>query len=104
MYATLPAPSCLDGGDVDLLHRHHCREGTLCLGSTRGQGVRERTRRDLPGKAPAVLAPATGAFLAAIADDRVPVAVRFLLIVRSDLERERLALLELRAAIETEAG
>jgi hypothetical protein len=25
---------CLDGGDVDLLHRHHCLEGTLCLSAT----------------------------------------------------------------------
>ena len=27
-------PRCLDGGDVDLLHRHHRLEGTLCLSAT----------------------------------------------------------------------
>jgi hypothetical protein len=25
------APRCLDGGDVDLLHRHHRLERTLCF-------------------------------------------------------------------------
>jgi hypothetical protein len=28
---TSAPPRCLDGGDVDLLHRHHRLEGTLCL-------------------------------------------------------------------------
>ena len=28
------SPRCLDGGDVDFLHRHHCLEGTFCLGAT----------------------------------------------------------------------
>ena len=33
--AGLSAPSrCFDGGDVDLLHRHHRLEGTLCLAAT----------------------------------------------------------------------
>jgi hypothetical protein len=41
---------------------------------------------------------------AAIADDRVPVAVGLLLGVGGDLEREGLALLEGRAAVETETG
>jgi hypothetical protein len=27
-------PRCLDGGDVDLPHGHHCLEGTLCLAAT----------------------------------------------------------------------
>jgi hypothetical protein len=40
------------------------------------------------------------AFLAAIADDRVPVAVRLFLIVRCDLEGKRLAVLELWAAVD----
>jgi hypothetical protein len=44
------------------------------------------------------------AFLAAIADDRVPVAVRLFLIVRCDLEGKRLAVLELRAAVDAETG
>src|SRR6516225_6103286 len=25
------SPRCLDGGDIDFLHRHHRLEGTLCL-------------------------------------------------------------------------
>ena len=29
--ATSASPSCLDRGNVDLLHRHHRLEGTLCL-------------------------------------------------------------------------
>src|SRR5580698_10375471 len=28
---TSASPRCLDGGDVDILHRHHRLEGTLCL-------------------------------------------------------------------------
>ena len=31
---TSASPGCLDGGDVDLLHRHHRLEGTLCLTAT----------------------------------------------------------------------
>src|SRR5689334_15785230 len=67
---------CFDPGDVDLAHRHHCLERTL--GSRLvGIGVRfeEHARRDLPGEAPFVLAPAAGAFLAAVLSNRVPVAV-----------------------------
>src|SRR6185503_11842231 len=101
---TSAPPRCLDRGDVDLPHRHHRREGTLGLTATRGKRVGERARGDLPGEAPAVLAPPALAFLAAIADDRVPVAVRLFLIVGRDLERKSLAVLELRAAVETETG
>src|SRR3989475_11351768 len=95
---------CLNGGDVDLLHRHHRLEGALRLSATGRQRVGQRARGDLPGEAPAVLAPTARAFLAAIADNRIPVAVRLRLIVRGDLEGERLAVLELRAAVETDAG
>jgi hypothetical protein len=31
---TSASPRCLDGGDVDLRHRHHRLEGTLCLSAT----------------------------------------------------------------------
>jgi hypothetical protein len=31
---TSASPRCLDGGDVDFLHRHHRLEGTLCLTAT----------------------------------------------------------------------
>src|SRR5512143_1121951 len=97
-------PRCLDDGDVDLLHRHHRLEGTLCLGTTRGKRIGQRARSDLPREAPAVLAPTARALLAAVADDRVPVAIRLFLIVRRDLEGERLAVPERRAAVETETG
>src|SRR5207247_2004056 len=93
-----------DGGDVDLLHRHHRGEGALRLTATSRKRLGERARGDLPGQAPAVLAPTALALLAAIADDRVPVAVRLFLGGRGDLEGEGLAVPELRAAVETETG
>jgi hypothetical protein len=46
-------------------------------------------RRDLPGDAPFILAPAARALLATIANDCVPVPVGFLLVVGGDLTRER---------------
>src|SRR5205823_878135 len=102
---TISAPSrCLDGGDVDLLHRHHRLEGTLCLTAASRKRVGERARGDLPGESPAVHAPAALTLLAAIADDRVPVAVRLFLIICGDLEGEGFAVLEFRAAVETETG
>src|SRR5688500_14899121 len=48
----------LDLGDVDLLHRHHCCEGTLGGRLVRiVDRLEEHARRDLPGKSPLVLAP-----------------------------------------------
>src|SRR5207244_4648810 len=94
----------LDGGNVDLLHRHHRLERTSCLSATGRKRIGQRTWGDLPREAPAVLAPTARAFLAAVADDRIPVAVRLCLIVRCDLEGKGLAVLECRAAVETEAG
>src|SRR5206468_6959101 len=90
--------------DVDLLHRHHRLEGALGLSATGRHRVGQRARRDLPGEAPAVLAPTARTFLAAVANDRIPIAVRLRLIVRGDLEGERLAVPERRAPVETEAG
>ena len=90
-------------GDVDFLHVHHRRECALCLGTACGHRFGQHARGDLPGDAPFVLAPAASAFLAAIADDRVPVAVGLLLVVGGDLEREGFAVLEHRPAIEAEA-
>src|SRR5436190_12912352 len=94
----------LDGGDVDLLHRHHRLEGALGLSAAGRHRVGQRARGDLPGQAPAVLAPTARALLAAIADNRIPVAVRLRLIVGGDLEGKGLAVLERRAAVEAEAG
>jgi hypothetical protein len=33
------SPRCFDGGDIDLLHRHHRREGTPCLTATNRQRI-----------------------------------------------------------------
>src|SRR3954470_9979029 len=66
--AESPPPRRLDGGDVDLLHRHHRVERTLRFTATGRECLAQRSRNDLPGEAPAVLAPPALAFLAAIAD------------------------------------
>src|SRR5687767_15852715 len=97
-------PRRFDGGNVDFLHRQHRLKGTPCLIATSSERVGQSARGDLPGEAPAVLAPTALTFLAAIADDRVPVAVGLFLIVSRDLEGKGLAVLELRAAVETETG
>src|SRR3984893_12863065 len=97
-------PRFFDGGDIDFLHRHHRLEGTFRFTATSRKRLGEHARGDLPGEAPAVLAPTALAFLAAIADDRIPVAVRLFLIVRCDLKGKGLAVLERRTAVETETG
>src|SRR5262245_19268565 len=102
--AVVAPPRGVDPGDVDLLHRHHRVERALGLGAPLGKRLGQGAGGDLPGEAPAILAPATFALLAFVADDRVPVAVRFLLVVRRDLEGERLAVFERRAAVEAETG
>ena len=91
-----------DFGNVDFTHLHHCIEGAFGFSATGRQRVRQNARRDLPGDSPTVLAPAASAFLAAIADNRIPVAIRFLLRISRNLERERLAVFELRPTIETQ--
>jgi hypothetical protein len=90
------SPRRLDRGDVNLLHRHHRLECTLGFGTSSGQRLGQGTRGDLPRETPAVLAPPALALLAAIADNRVPVAVRLFLCVRGNLEREGLGVRELR--------
>src|SRR4029434_10058630 len=87
--------------NIDLLHRHHRLEGTLRLTATSRKRVCQHARGDLPGEAPAVLAPTALAFRATVADDRVPVTVCLFLIVRRDLKGKGLAVSERRAAIET---
>src|SRR3954453_7138113 len=77
----------LDRGDVDLPHRHHGFHGALRGGAIRvGRRLEQHARRDLPGEAPAVLAPAASALLATIADDRVPVTVALFLVLGQDHE------------------
>src|SRR5438105_15448815 len=97
-----PASRRLDGGNVDLLHRHHRLERTSCLSATGRRRIGQRTWGDLPREAPAVLAPTARTFLAAVANDCIPVAVRLCLIVRCDLEGERLGVPERRTAVEAE--
>src|SRR5690349_4259264 len=89
----LAAARGFDRGDVDLLHLHHRFEGALRFVAADRQRVGEDAWRDLPGDAPAILAPPALALLTGVADDRVPVAVGLLLGVGRDLEREGLALL-----------
>ncbi len=62
VFSASAPPRGLDGGDVDLFHRHHRVEDTLCLTATSRGRVGQRARGDLPGEAPAVLAPAELAF------------------------------------------
>jgi hypothetical protein len=56
----------------------------------------------LPRNAPLVFAPAALAFLPAIADDGVPVAVGLVLIVGGNLEREGFVMLERGTAVEAD--
>src|SRR3546814_2243827 len=101
---TSAAPRRLDRGDVDLLHVHHRIERALGFSAAGRHRFGQNARRDLPGDAPLVLAPAARALLAAIADDGVPIAVGFLLIVGGDLERDGFVVLERGAAVEAETG
>src|SRR5690606_7028940 len=87
---------------IDFSHFHHRCKGALGLRAAGGHRASEGARRDLPRQTPAILAPAAGALLPTIADDRVPVAVRLLLRIGRDLERKGLALWKNRAAIQAE--
>ena len=100
----LAAARRLDGGDVDLPHRHHRFECALGLSAAGGKRVGEHAWGDLPVEAPAVLTPTARAFGAAIVDDGIPESVSLFLIVGRDLEREGFAVFELRPAVETETG
>src|SRR5262245_23524131 len=93
--ATSTAARRLDCSDVDLFHLHHRIERALGgSGIGIGDRFRQGDRRNLPGQSPFVLAPAARALLAAVADDRVPVAIRFGLVSGCDLKRERFVVLE----------
>src|SRR6185295_8929562 len=98
---TSTAARRLDCSDVDLSHFHHRIERALG-GSGIGDRFRQGDRRNLPGQSPFVLAPAARALLAAVADDRVPVAIRFGLVSGCDLKRERFVVLARGTAIEPE--
>src|SRR6266566_7276679 len=98
--STSAAPRGHDRGDVDLLHSHHRIKRPLCFIAAGRQRLGQHARRDLPGNAPLVLAPAARTLLATIADDGVPVAVGLGLIVGGDLERECFAVLDRGTAVE----
>src|SRR6478672_7681662 len=103
MAALITAHRRLDLGDVNLLHLHHRFERPLRYLAVFGQRLGQDPRCDLPGQAPFVLAPATRALRAAVADDRVPITVSLRLIVGGDLKGERLAVLERVPAVEAKA-
>ena len=102
--ATSTAARRLDCSDVDFFHLHHRIERALG-GSAIGIGYRscQSQRRNLPGQAPFVLAPAARTLFAAVADNRVPVTISFGLVSSCDLKRECFAVLEGGSAIEPEA-
>src|SRR5688500_14043406 len=100
---TLPAHRRLDLRDVDLAHRHHRVERALRRGLVRtGSRVEQHARSDLPGEPPFVLAPAAFAFRAAVADDRIPVAVGLFLILGNYHQADGFIWLEDRAAVEAD--
>src|SRR5204862_384759 len=98
-----PATGSLDGSNVDLLHLHHRLKRALGFIPAGIQRFGEGARGDLPGEAPFVAAPTALAFLPAVVDDGIPVAVGFFLIVGGNLERKRLAVGKERAAVQAEA-
>src|SRR5579884_24267 len=97
-------PRSVDGGHVDLSHRHHRGEGAARLVAAGGERLGQRARDDLPVYAPAVLAPPAFALAPAVADDRVPVPIGLLLRVGRDLEREGFSVRKRRPAVQPDAG
>src|ERR1700716_204023 len=96
------APRRFDRGDVDFLHAQHGIECALCFSAAGRHRLHQHARRDLPGDAPLVLAPAARTLLASIADNGVPVAVGLLLIIGGDLKRESFVMLERGTAVEAD--
>src|SRR5215212_9446507 len=84
--ATSTAARRLDCSDVDFFHLHHRIERALGDGAI-GIGYRfyQSQRCNLPGQAPFVFAPAARTLFAAVADDSVPVTIRFGLVGGCDL-------------------
>jgi len=102
--ATSTAARRFDCRDVELCHLHHRIERALGRSTIGvGDGFRQGDRRNLPGQSPFVLAPAARTLPAPVADDRVPVAIRFGLVSGCDLKLECLVVLERGSAIEPEA-
>src|SRR4051794_18686227 len=91
-----------DRRDVDLAHGHHGLERALSALAAFGRQLEQTPRRDLPGKAPLVLAPATGALLAAAPRNRVPIAVGFLLVFGQDHEADGFVGFEIGTAVQSD--
>ena len=69
-------------GEVDFLHLHHGLHGALAAGFVgAADEIGHGAGDDLPGEAKLVLEPAALAFLAAVGDQSVPVAVDLGLII-----------------------
>src|SRR3979490_717559 len=100
----LAAPCRFDRGDVDFLHAQHGSECAFCFSAAGRHRLHQHARRDLPGDAPLVLAPAARTLLASIADNGVPVAVGLLLIIGGDLKRESFVMLQRGTAVEADTG
>src|SRR4051812_24763732 len=91
----------LDPGDVYLAHRHHRLECSPGGGLVRiAVGPQQRTRRDLPRKTPAILAPTAGTFLPATGNDGVPITVGLFLVVGQNHEADRFIGLEIGSAVQ----
>src|SRR5262245_14310153 len=105
MPLNLSTANCrFDRSNVDFPHRHHRIKRSFGGYAIRtGVCFRQDNRRNLPRNTPLVFAPAALALLTAIADDCVPVAVRFALVFGCNLERECFVVLERRSAVEPEA-
>src|SRR6185295_7109664 len=73
-----------------------------CFSATSYHCFGQHPRRDLPRHTPFVFAPAARAFLAAIIDDGVPIAIGLSLIGRGDLERKGLIVFEHGPAVEAD--
>src|SRR5215475_3538852 len=81
------ATSRLDCSDVYLFHLHHRIESAFGgSGILIGYRFGQSERRNLPGQPPFVLAPAACALFAAVADDCVPVTIRFGLVSGCNLK------------------
>ena len=98
------APRRLDRGDVDLPHGHHRVERALCFVAAGRHRLGQHARRDLPGDAPFVLAPAARRFPGRHCRRSRSSSGRSLLVVGGDLEREGFVVLERGPAVEADAG
>ena len=98
-----PVAGSFDFGHIDFAHLHHRRKSPFGLVTASSHGIGQDPRGDLPGNSPAVPAPATFTFLAAIPDNRVLITVGFLLGVRRHLKRKSLTVLEGGPAIQPDA-